>query len=121
VGWIVLGVIADLDHPWVTLAATLAFGAVHSSVAPRVVDARHGTPGVRVRADVVGSRVAAMVIGSLAVLAGVTVAAALALHADGARHPTTAASVLVGVIVLLGGPLLVSAVRRRARRSGELA
>ncbi len=34
IGWVVLGVIADLQHPWVTSAATLLFGAVHSSVAP---------------------------------------------------------------------------------------
>jgi hypothetical protein len=42
-GWITLGYITDLDHPWVTSAATLAFGAIHASVAPRVIDGRHRT------------------------------------------------------------------------------
>ena len=32
-GWIGLGFVTDLGHPWVTAAATLAFGAVHSGVA----------------------------------------------------------------------------------------
>jgi len=30
-GWIGVGFIADLGHPWVTLAATLTFGAVHAA------------------------------------------------------------------------------------------
>lgn len=64
-GWIVLGVIADRDHPWVTSVAT-----------------------------------------------------ALALDADGARHPATASSVLVAVAIVLGGPLLLATVRRRAVRNG---
>ena len=117
-GWIVLGVIADWDHPWVTVVATLVFGAVHSWVAPRVIDGRQRTDRVRVRADVVGPRVARLVLGGLVALVLVTVAAALALDADGARHPATASSVLVAVAVALGGPLLLATVRRRAVRSG---
>jgi hypothetical protein len=44
----------------------------------------------------------------------VTVGAALAASADGARHPVTMASVLVAVIILLGGPRLLAGIRRRA-------
>jgi hypothetical protein len=114
-GWIVLGVLADLAPPWVTAAATLAFGAVHSIVAPRVVDGRHGNDRVRVRTEVIGRRVAVWVLGGLVALVGVTVAAAFALDADGSRHPSTAASVLVGVIVVLGGPMLLAWIRRSAQ------
>jgi len=32
-GWVGLGILADLDHPWLTLAVTLGFGAAHASVA----------------------------------------------------------------------------------------
>ena len=53
-GWIVLGVIADLNHPWVTSAATLAFGAVHSTVAPRVVSGRNRTSQLSVRRELAG-------------------------------------------------------------------
>src|SRR5581483_116452 len=35
IGWIALGVITDTAPSWVTSAATLAFGAAHSAVAPR--------------------------------------------------------------------------------------
>jgi hypothetical protein len=50
-GWVVLGVIADLNHPWVTMAATLIFGAAHATVAPRVLNGRHRTPQLSVSAD----------------------------------------------------------------------
>jgi hypothetical protein len=113
-GWIGLGVITDLEHPWLTAAATLVFGAVHSAVAPRVASGRHRTHQVSVRADVVGRRTARLVVGSVAALGVVTVAAALAASADGARHPVTIASVLVAVIIVLGGPRLLAAIRRRA-------
>jgi hypothetical protein len=115
VGWVVLGVVADLGHPWATTAATFVFGAVHSGVAPRAVNGRHGSDRLSVRAEVAGRHVAALVLGGLVLLAGVTIAASLALHADGAKHPVTASSVLVAVTVLLGGPMLLSRVRRAAR------
>jgi hypothetical protein len=54
------------------------------------------------------------VIGSVAALGVVTVGAALAASADGASHPVTIASVFVAVIILLGGPRLLAAIRRRA-------
>jgi hypothetical protein len=47
-------------------------------------------------------------------LAAMTVIVALALNADGTRHPAIAAAVLAAVTVVLGGPLLLANVRRRA-------
>jgi len=113
-GWVGLGIITDLKHPWVTAAATLLFGAVHSTVAPRVTNGRHRTTQLSVRAEVPGRPIAGLVIVGLIVLAGVTVAGALAASADGARHPVTMASILVAVIIVLGGPRLLSIIRRRA-------
>jgi hypothetical protein len=113
-GWIALGYITDLNHPWVTSAATLAFGAVHASVAPRVIDGRHRTDQLSVRRDVAGRHLPRLVIGALLALALVTIAGALAANADGAGHPVTIASVLVAVMIVLGGPQLVAAYRRRA-------
>ena len=115
--WIGLGVIADLKHGWITSGSLLLFGAVHSAVAPRVVDGRHGSDRLRVGHDLVGRQVSGLVFGGLVVLAGLTVAAALAAHADGARHPATIASVLVAVIIVLGGPRLLAQARRRLRAS----
>jgi hypothetical protein len=116
-GWIALGVIADVAAPWVTTAATFVYGAVHASVAGRVLDGRHRTRRLSVRTDVAGRRTASLVIAALLLLVGVTVAAALAARADGARHPTTMASVLVAAIILLGGPRLFASLRRRAARA----
>lgn len=113
-GWVALGYLTDLKHPWLTAAATLVFGAVHSAVAPRVVSGRHRTPQLSVKAEVAGRHTARMVLVAVVALAGVTVAAALAAGADGARHPVTMASVLVAVMIVLGGPRLLALIRRRA-------
>jgi hypothetical protein len=116
-GWIGLGCVTDLGHPWVTAVATVAFGAVHSTVAPRVVSGRHRSRRLSVAADVVGPHAPRLVFAGLIALAGLTVAGALAASADGARHPVTAASILVAVMIVLGGPRLLAVIRRRAARS----
>ena len=113
IGWVVLGVIADIGPSWLTTVSTFIFGAGHASVAPRVIDGRHGSEWLQVGRDVVGRRISMLVIGALIALAGLTVAAALAVRADGARHPVTIASVLVATIVLLGGDHLISIARSR--------
>jgi hypothetical protein len=120
-GWIGLGFITDLGHPWVTAAATLAFGAVHASVASRVVSGRHRTQRLSVSAEVAGRQAPRLVIGGLILLAGLTVAGSLAAAADGARHPVTAASILVAVMIVLGGPQLLAAIRRKAARTAAPA
>jgi hypothetical protein len=116
-GWIALGFITDLRHAWITAAATLVFGAVHATVAPRVASGRHRTQRLSVSAELAGRRTFGLVIGGLIVLAGLTIAGALALSADGARHPVTIASMFVAVMIMLGGPMLLASVRRRAARN----
>lgn len=117
-GWIGLGFVTDLGHPWVAAAATLAFGAVHSAVASHVLSGRHRSSQLSVRADVAGPSVAALVIGFLLGMTAVTIVLAVLADADGAGHPVTAASIVVAVAVLFGGPTLMAAVRRRAERHG---
>jgi hypothetical protein len=116
-GWIGLGFITDLKHPWLTAVATLIFGAVHASVAPRVTSGRHRTQRLSVRAELAGPQTARLVIGGVIALGCLTVAGALAASADGARHPVTIASMFVAVMIVLGGPQLLAAVRRRAART----
>ncbi|GAB1641614.1 hypothetical protein [Krasilnikovia sp. MM14-A1259] len=118
VAWITLGVIADLNNPLATTLATVLIGAAHSSIAPRVINGRRRSHQMSVRADVAGPHLAAWVLGSLVALVGITIVAALALNADGARHPATWAAVLAAVMLVLGGPLLSATARRRAVRSG---
>lgn len=116
-GWIALGFLTDLNHPWLTAAATLVFGAVHSAVAPRVVDGCHRSDRVRVRRELTGHQTARLVLGGVVVLGFLTVGGSLALHADGARHPVTITSIFVAIIIVLGGPQLLAAVRRRVART----
>ena len=116
-GWIGLGFITDLKHPWLTAAATLVFGAAHAAVAPRVVSGRHRTQRLSVRAELAGPQTARLVIGGVVALALVTIAGAVVASADGARHPVTIASVFVALIIVLGGPQLLAHVRRRAARA----
>jgi hypothetical protein len=112
-GWIGLGILADLDHPWLTLAVTLCFGATHAAVASHVLSGRHRSQQLSVRADVVDPHIPALVIGSLVVMVAATVVLAVVADADGARHPSIMASVVVAVAVAFCGPALLAAVRRR--------
>jgi hypothetical protein len=115
-GWVVLGFITDLKHPWLTTAGTLLFGAVHSTVAPRVVDGRHRSRRVSVSRELTGRQTARLVLGGVVACACLTVGTALAVGADGAGHPVTIASIFVAVIIVLGGPQLLAWVRHRTAR-----
>jgi hypothetical protein len=114
--WIGLGVLNDVANAWVIGVATLVFGAVHSAVSQRLLAGRQRTGDVKVRADVVGRRAPVLLFGFLVLLAGVTIAAGFAAYWDGAEHPATLASIFVAVIILLGGPRVMAAIRARARR-----
>jgi hypothetical protein len=116
-GWIALGVLADVGPAWLTSVATFLFGAAHAAVAPRVISGRQASRNLSVRATVAPPHLARVVIGGLVALGALTVGLALLAQADGADHPTTVASVLVAVVIVLGGPQLVTAARERAARS----
>jgi hypothetical protein len=115
-GWVVLGVVADYAPSWVYIVGTVLFGAAHAIIAPRVLSGRRASSRLSVRSELVGHRIPVLVIGLLVVMVALTVAIALLLHADGARHPATWASVVVAALLLVGGPALVSTARRRAER-----
>jgi hypothetical protein len=115
--WILIGVLNDVANAWLVAVATVIFGAVHSAVSQRLMTGRRRTSGLKVRAEVAGRRAPLIVFGFLIALAGVTVVAGFAAYADGAEHPGTIASVLVAVMILLGGPRVMAAIRTRARRA----
>jgi hypothetical protein len=116
-GWIALGVIADVGPSWLTTVATVAFGAGHASVAPRVISGRHASRDLSIGKALAPPHLARIVIGGLIALGALTVGLALLARADGADHPATIASVIVAVIIVLGGPLLLSTARKRAART----
>jgi hypothetical protein len=116
-GWVLLGLLADFAPTWATLTGTVLFGAVHAGISPRVLSGRRGSSELSIRGDLVSRRLPALVIGFLLVMTAVTVGFALVLNADGARHAATWASVVVALLVLVGGPALVGSVRRHAERT----
>lgn len=111
-GWIGLGALAQWGPPWLSTMATVAFGAVHSSVAGRLLDGRHRSGRLSVRADVAGHRTTVLVIGLLLAMVALTVGLAFAAQADGARHPAFDASLIPALVVALGGPRFVAWGRR---------
>lgn len=123
-GWLGIGVITDVSPTWVASTVTFVFGAAHSSLAPRMLHGRQRTGGLRVRADVAGRHVGALVIVLLLALVALGIGAALALHADGADHPSTWAGLLIGTLAAFGGPDLLASelswLRRwESRRKGR--
>jgi hypothetical protein len=116
-GWVGLGLVTVAAIPWLSVVATVGFGALHSAVATRVIDGRHGSRQLTVRADVVSRHVRALVIGFLMALIVVTVGIALVADAVGAPQPVLIASITVAVAVLIGGPRLMAFVRDHATRN----
>ena len=116
-GWVLLGVLADFAPGWATIATTLVFGAVHAGISPRVLSGRRGSPQLSIRGDLVSRRLPVLVIGFLLVMTAATVGIALVLNADGARHAATWASVVVALLVLVGGPAPVGSARCQAERT----
>ena len=114
--WAAIGVLTDYGPAWAAVAATFLFGAVHSAVAPRVISGRRGSRLLSVRGELVSPRFPLIVIGFLVVMTAATVAIALLFNADGARHPAALAGATVAVIVFVGGPALMAALRRTAER-----
>lgn len=115
--WIAIGVLSDLDRPWLGLVATFAFGAAHSVIAQRLFSGRRGSRQLSVRAGIVDRHLPLVLFSCLIVLGAVTVGAGFLADADGADHAGTFASVLVAVAILGFGPQLLAAVRRRAERN----
>ena len=114
--WVAIGVISDLDHPWVSLAATFLFGATHSFVAQRIFSGRRASRQLSVRAGIVDRHLPAVLFSCLIALGAATVGLGFLANADGADHAGTFASVIVAVAILGFGPQLVAAARRRAER-----
>ncbi|WP_252394918.1 hypothetical protein [Streptantibioticus parmotrematis] len=114
-GWAVLGVLDDLLPSWVAVIATLCFGAGHSFLASRLLSGRRRTDRLQVSAAVAGHRIPLVVVGMLVGLVAVTVLAALAVDADGARHAGIWAGLLVAAVVGFGGPEILRVLRRWVR------
>lgn len=112
--WIVLGVLGSV-WPWLGATAAAAFGSGHAIVATRLLGGRRRTGRVQVSAAVAGHRTPLVVIGMLVVLVGATIAAALALDADGAEHAAIWAAALIAAVIGFGGPEILSVLRRWAR------
>jgi len=86
-------------------------------VSQRVSSGRRRTAQLSVRAEVAERRAPLFVFGGLIVLVLVTIGGAVAVSADGARRPVTTASIVVAVLILLGGPRAMATVRGMASRS----
>jgi len=115
--WAAIGVLTDYAPAWAAIAAMFLFGTVHSAVAPRVISGRRGSRRLSIRGELVSRRIPLIVIGFLVFMTAATVAIALLFNADGARHPAALAGATVAVIVFVGGPALMAALRRTAERA----
>jgi hypothetical protein len=115
-GWAVLGTLADYGPVWASTAATLAFGAAHASIARQSMSGRHASARVSISRDLVSRWVPTAIVAFLAVMVLLTVAVALVLDGDGARHPAALAGGFVALVVLAAGPHLMHAARHVALR-----
>src|SRR5262245_49930985 len=86
-GWVGLCLLTELGNAWLSLVATVAFGAAHGAIAHRILSGRHRSQQLSVRADVVSRHIPALVIGFLVAMVVLTVVIALVADALGAAYP----------------------------------
>jgi hypothetical protein len=115
-GWIGVGCAAQFGNTWVESGATLAFGALHSSIAHWVVGGRQRTSQLRVRSEVAGHWTPLVVLGTLCAFVVVTIVGALIAHGAGVTDPVLVASLGVAVLIVIVGPVLMRGVRYRAKK-----
>lgn len=111
-GWVALGVVAEFAPPWAAIVATITFGAAHAAVASRLLDGRRPSAHVRLARNVADRRIPLLVIGILLCAVALTVGLALALQAEGLKHPALWAGVFVAAVIGFGGPELLRGARR---------
>ena len=114
-GWIGIGFAAQFGNAWVLSGATLAFGALHSSIANWVVGGRQRTSQLRIRSEVAGHFTPIIVLATLCVFVVVTIGGALIAHAAGLDQPVLVASLAVAMLIVIVGPLVMRGVRRHAK------
>jgi hypothetical protein len=105
-GWLGLGFLVDLDNAWATAAATLAFGALHAAIAPRILTGTPARPGAAMEAGRRDVTLFVTVLVTLVVLVVATVVMGALASADGADHPATMASFVVAAALVCAGPRL---------------
>lgn len=114
--WVGLAVVIDLGNAWATGVGTFLFGMVHAIVYGQLMGGRQRTRQLRVHTDIVGRHGSLVILAALVGLGALMTVAGTAASADGAEHPVTMAGVLSAVVILLGGPRLMTTVRERAAR-----
>ena len=118
--WVGLGVLSDVGVPaWIVTAATLVVGAVHASVSQRLLGGRQQTGALPRPARRRGTAVSAPRHRVPRRPRGTD--DRLRARARRGRRGTSAtgASILVAVVIVLGGPQVMAAIRADAtRRAG---
>ncbi len=120
-GWIALAIVTDMKRPLVTLVATVAFGAAHSTMYHYLAAGRHRTDQLSIRTETVSWYARVAVLACLLALTAAMIVGALLAQSDGARHPVTISSIPVAVTIVLGGPAMMAGVRRSIVRSRTAA
>ena len=111
-GWVALGAIGEFGPGWLTIVATVLFGAGHAFFASRLLRGRNRTGGMQVSASVAGHRLPGAVVLMLLVLVALTILVTVVLQADGAQHAPLFGAVFIGAVIGLGGPEMLTATRR---------
>jgi hypothetical protein len=69
-------------------------------------------PGARVHPATLGSGGPLYIVGFVWLVVGVTLVAAFGLQAAGNRYPGTLGTILAAALLIIGGPILMSRLRR---------
>lgn len=112
---VLLGVVVDLGQAVAVAVAAVLFAVVVAGATGWVI---LGGGRVQVGRDLLGEAGAIRIVGFVAIVVGASLAIGFALQALGWRYPATVATLVAGIGIAAGGPLLMRSLQASMRRRG---
>jgi hypothetical protein len=109
VGMVAVGAVADTGQTSFVVAAAFTYALVVAAVSVWFIA---GRSRARVHSDLLGGRGAVAIMAFIYVVVGLSLAVAFGLRAGHVTHPGTFGTLAGAVLVVIGGPLLMSVLRR---------
>jgi hypothetical protein len=105
-----IGVATDSHQRTATAFVAVLVALVIAGLSVWMVSGAH--PGARIHPATLGSAGALYIVGFVWIVVGVSLVVAFGLQAAGIAYPATIGTALAGVMLIAGGPILMSRLRR---------
>lgn len=105
-----IGVAADSHQRTATAVVAVVVALVIAGLSVWMVSGAY--PGARIHPATLGQAGSLYIVGFVWLVVGVSLVVAFGLQAEGIAYPATIGTVLAGAMLIVGGPILMSRLRR---------